>query len=205
MYSNDYSLINEPSQLSNNIKSNDIKSNNCKIKDNKFKEFEEEEFYIPDNKEDNTNYIFINDIKDYLEINNYPNFNLLIKLYINKFKFDISKLNNKIGLYFITIIYILFILFILFGWLLPTNLLNYYILVCILFLLSLENTENYSMYNKIIKYFYNKNIVILPFSYKLIKQIILFLIIISFFSLFNKNYNPYALLKYIILLLDKYN
>ena len=74
-----------------------------------------------------------------------------------------------------------------------------------IYFLSLENKYNNSIYTQFIKYLFNFNINILPFNYKLTKKIILFFILISFFSLFNKNISFFNLLKQIILSLDIYN
>ena len=212
----DYSVYTIPSINNNNCSidkekisesKEKISENKEKISENKekFSIIEKDEFYIPDNKYEEEQYVFINDIKKYLDNNNYPDFNLIINLYLKKLNLNLKNLNSYFFIYVLLILYLLLLFIIFFGWLLPSKLLSYYILICIIYLLSLENKTNNSIYNNIIKYLFNQNICILPFNYKIIKKIILFLIIISFFSLFNTNFNFFKLLKNIILLLYKYN
>ena len=178
-----------------------------KISENKekFSIIEKDEFYIPDNKYEEEQYVFINDIKQHLNNNNYPDFNLILNLYFKKLKLNLQNLNSYFFIYILLLLYLLLLFIIFFGWLLPSKLLSYYIVLCILYLLSLENKTHDSIYNNIIKYLFNQDICILPFNYKIVKNIILFLIVISFFSLFNNNFNFFTLLKNIILSLDKYN
>ena len=73
-----------------------------------------------------------------------------------------------------------------------------------IYLLSLENKYNNSIYTQFIKYLFNFNINILPFNYKLTKKIILFFILISFLVYLIKIL-VFNLLKQIILSLDIYN
>tara|TARA_B100000575_G_C23023530_1_gene589405 strand:- start:189 stop:809 length:621 start_codon:yes stop_codon:yes gene_type:complete len=201
----DYSVYTIPLINNNNCIIDKKKKEIISENKEKFSIIEKDEFYIPDNKYEEEQYVFINDIKQHLNNNNYPDFNLILNLYFKKLKLNLQNLNSYFFIYILLLLYLLLLFIIFFGWLLPSKLLSYYIVLCILYLLSLENKTHDSIYNNIIKYLFNQDICILPFNYKIVKNIILFLIVISFFSLFNNNFNFFTLLKNIILSLDKYN
>ena len=124
---NNYENICQLNNDNNNINNTEPNINNDNSNDDKFSEIERDDFYIPNDEFKNNEYEFINDIQNYLDKNNYPDFNLIIRLYYNKFKNNLLNINSYIGIYIISFIYILLLLFLFLGWLLPNKLLVYYI------------------------------------------------------------------------------
>ena len=130
---NNYENICQLNNDNNNINNTEPNINNDNSNDDKFSEIERDDFYIPNDEFKNNEYEFINDIQNYLDKNNYPDFNLIIRLYYNKFKNNLLNINSYIGIYIISFIYILLLLFLFLGWLLPNKLLVYYIYFCMIY------------------------------------------------------------------------
>ena len=205
------------------LKTNSRKDTNNKIENiDILKILENDEFYDPsknikiNNKDIDAiihNLLFIENefiqdikIKNIIKINNYPNFDDIISLYFNRYNKIIDSFDmHKYLILFFNIIYILILIYIFIGWASPYNLLLYHIIISVLFLILFENKENSSPFKTLLKLLYNKDIDLLPFNYKIFKNIILVFVFISFMGLLNKKYIFFVVLQNIITKLSKFN
>ena len=71
---NNYENICQLNNDNNNINNTEPNINNDNSNDDKFSEIERDDFYIPNDEFKNNEYEFINDIQNYLDKNNYPDF-----------------------------------------------------------------------------------------------------------------------------------
>ena len=140
-----------------------------------------------------------------------PSFFDILKIYLDHITYEIyphgRKCKNKFFIFLIRIVQLIAVFFVIFGFMLPSKLLKYHIICCVLLLITHELLNGKSLFSLLVEKVgnYQKYQKLIPLDSSDIKTFVLLIMFISIFGLIVPNYSVFSILYKLFSFLNKSN